>query len=388
MSVAFWIDTLSVASRSNRSDVSTFLGILNDAFSNDESRSSPLVTAVIYNVPNRDCGASASAGELCCHQKTTTSTCDMTVENECEVGLQQYRELYIDRIAESVEEFCDKVPMTFVIEPDSVPNLITGGGNRKCGSRSTQSGYRMGVGYAVKRLKRACGGVSVYMDAAHGGWLGWNETVDGYVNEVKKMGIWRLLRGFSINVSNYNGIGEMCPEVGTCLLPSSSSLPSSCGHENNKDMKRHSCCTTTNDMCCTSSSNAGFNEANYIALLHNKLRTAIRGFSPRFVIDTGRNGGKGAQCAKTWCNVRGAGIGHRPSVKSSGLVDALLWIKPPTESDGCTERLPNGMKCERYDAMCGHEQAVGSREEEVRAPEAGELFEYQFLELMRNGGWE
>jgi endoglucanase len=51
-----------------------------------------------------------------------------------------------------------------------------------------------------------------------------------------------------------------------------------------------------------------------------------------FLIDTGRNGlGSNGE----WCNPSGRALGDRPTTETTDpLVDALLWIKPPGESDG------------------------------------------------------
>ncbi|MDP2310205.1 MAG: glycoside hydrolase family 6 protein [Pseudomonadota bacterium] len=53
-----------------------------------------------------------------------------------------------------------------------------------------------------------------------------------------------------------------------------------------------------------------------------------------YVADTGRNG-IGPDSEHTWCNPLGRAVGDSPTLTTgiSGL-DALLWIKPPGESDG------------------------------------------------------
>jgi endoglucanase len=49
------------------------------------------------------------------------------------------------------------------------------------------------------------------------------------------------------------------------------------------------------------------------------------------VIDTSRNGnGSNGQ----WCNPSGRKLGKEPSIQSTSLTDAFLWIKRPGESDG------------------------------------------------------
>jgi endoglucanase len=53
-----------------------------------------------------------------------------------------------------------------------------------------------------------------------------------------------------------------------------------------------------------------------------------------FIIDTSRNGMGGTADAQ-WCNPPGQSLGVEPTTETNnGLVDALLWIKVPGESDG------------------------------------------------------
>lgn len=53
-----------------------------------------------------------------------------------------------------------------------------------------------------------------------------------------------------------------------------------------------------------------------------------------FVIDTSRNG-QGPAADYAWCNPSGRGLGRAPTTDlAHSLVDALLWVKPPGESDG------------------------------------------------------
>lgn len=59
------------------------------------------------------------------------------------------------------------------------------------------------------------------------------------------------------------------------------------------------------------------------------------------------------------------------------MIDAFLWLKTPGESDGCTQTLPDGNACKRYDSFCGSVDSIGSSSGEPRAPEAGKWFDYQ-----------
>ncbi len=53
-----------------------------------------------------------------------------------------------------------------------------------------------------------------------------------------------------------------------------------------------------------------------------------------FVIDTGRNG-LGPTPDNQWCNPAGRALGRPPTTRTGHpLVDALLWVKSPGESDG------------------------------------------------------
>jgi len=70
------------------------------------------------------------------------------------------------------------------------------------------------------------------------------------------------------------------------------------------------------------------------------------------------------------------------------LVDAYFWLKTPGESDGCTQTLPEGGMCPRFDADCGAGDALGSRPGEPRSPEAGRWFDYQVKELAKNAHFE
>jgi len=56
----------------------------------------------------------------------------------------------------------------------------------------------------------------------------------------------------------------------------------------------------------------------------------------RFVVDVSRNGlGPATGIADAWCNAPGRALGAKPTAATGDvIVDALLWIKRPGESDG------------------------------------------------------
>jgi len=91
---------------------------------------------------------------------------------------------------------------------------------------------------------------------------------------------------------------------------------------------------------------AGFalNVLNYMTTEANTTYgTAISSLlgGKHFVIDTSRNG-RGPAANNEWCNPAGRGLGEKPTTQTaSALVDALLWIKTPGESDGECNGGPN-----------------------------------------------
>ena len=70
------------------SNTSTLEGILADAASKQPH---PLVTVIVYDLPNRDCHAKASNGEICC-VPNPDGTCnyDSAGDGTCSSGLATY----------------------------------------------------------------------------------------------------------------------------------------------------------------------------------------------------------------------------------------------------------------------------------------------------------
>lgn len=103
---ANWIDSMS--------KISSVEPILKAAQASGE-----LPMFVIYDLPNRDCDALASNGEILCE------------DSNCSSGLSTYKTQYVDKIVAILKKYPD-VPVVAIIEPDSLPNLATNLGNRKC----------------------------------------------------------------------------------------------------------------------------------------------------------------------------------------------------------------------------------------------------------------
>lgn len=118
-------------------------------------------------------------------------------------------------------------------------------------------------------------GVTTYLDAGHSYWV----PVATMARLLTKVGV-SSVRGFATNVANYQPLSK---------------------------------------------------EKAYAAELSRRLDDA------HYVIDTGRDGDPAgtARPVADWCNPGGRALGEAPGYVDDGTaLDALLWIKPPAESDG------------------------------------------------------
>ncbi|KAI9376759.1 1, 4-beta cellobiohydrolase [Aspergillus egyptiacus] len=286
---------------------------------------------VVYNLPDRDCAALASNGELAI----------------ADGGVEKYK-AYIDSIREYAVQYSD-TNIIFVIEPDSLANLVTNLGVPKCAN--AQDAYLECTNYAVTQLNLP--NVSMYLDAGHAGWLGWPANIGPaaqlFAGVYRDAGSPASLRGLVTNVANYNAYTiDTCPSY-----------------------------TQGNAVC---------DEKSYINNFGPELSAA--GWDAHFIVDTGKQmrelfarkqltnplGRSGKQPTGQnewgdWCNAKGTGFGPRPTTDTGDeLVDALVWVKPGGESDGTSDQ-----SAERYDAHCGVESALKP------APEAGTWFQVRIM---------
>lgn len=273
---------------------------LDDAVAQQKSSGQPVVPVfVVYDLPNRDCAAEASNGELAVDKG----------------GEARYQHEYIDFIAGQVAAH-PELRVALVIEPDSLANIVTNIGVDKCAA--AEQVYRRSVAYAVAKLSLP--NAFLYLDAAHAGWLGWPKNLVKAVQLYKEVlaaaGGPDRIRGFALNVSNYDVL-----------------------HDPNNHR-------TTPD-------EPSADELAYVRELSQGLATVgITGKG--FVIDTGRNGKAGVRSqGANWCNIKGAGLGERPRAAPGPLVDAYLWIKVPGESDGTADP-----KAARFDPNCASDDAT------------------------------
>jgi len=254
---------------------------------------------VIYDLPNRDCAAAGSRGELFVDKG----------------GEARYQTEFIDVIAAAFAAHPNQ-KAAVILEPDSLPNLVTNLELPSCAAAADV--YRRSVAYAITKLSMP--NVFIYLDAAHAGWLGWPRNLAKIVQVYKEVltaaGGADRIRGFALNVSNYDVVTDPTNQRANPDEPSPDEL------------------TYARDL---SDGLAG---------------VGITGKG--FLIDTGRNGKPGIRTAPgNWCNVKGAGLGERPRAAPAPLIDAYVWIKVPGESDGTADT-----KAARFDPNCASDDAT------------------------------
>ena len=343
--VAFWVDSKRKIRGPTSHTVDTVEGVLRNASLSGR----PLCVFILYNLPNRDCNAKASSGEICC-ERTTLGMCDRSGgggSGTCDSGLREYRDEFITPIAELLRQYAE-VPTAWIIEPDSLGNLVTNvldDGSTKC-DRATARGYREGIRMAVRTLAEAAPSSGLYLDAGHGGWLGYETNANKFAALISELGVAPYIRGFSTNVANYQplGLDALCPteafaSTGSMMHGDGESwlggVSQWCQQPAGRAYRNggKGCCSF--DPCrVLSEGNGGATEMSFVQTLQRHFLNTMN-WKPRFVIDTGRNGVEHARSScSSWCNIRGAGAGHVATIATGlpDVVDAFFWLKTPGES--------------------------------------------------------
>lgn len=75
---ALWLDTIETVEGDGNDSLSV---VLKDA---SHYRAPPLVTFVVHNLPNRDCGGEAIAGEICCSPNEDGTSEFLDTSNRCD----------------------------------------------------------------------------------------------------------------------------------------------------------------------------------------------------------------------------------------------------------------------------------------------------------------
>ncbi|MGZ7443104.1 glycoside hydrolase family 6 protein [Paenibacillus sp. TH7-28] len=377
---AVWLDRMAAIAGGEANGGRKSLVETMDEILAQKQGSTPIVaTFVIYNLPGRDCHALASNGEL-----------PLTA-----AGLQTYKTSYIDPIVEvfSDPKYAD-IRIVAVVEPDSLPNLVTNLNDPKCAQANSTNIYRDATRYALEKL-HAIPNVYNYMDIGHSGWLGWDSNrqpaIDLFTSVVAgtPAGL-ASVDGFITNTANTTPLEE--PYLTDPNL-------------------------TINGMQLKSAKyyewNPYFDEADFTAALYSGFVAKGWPSSIGFLIDTSRNGWGGpnrptgasgttvdayADSGRidkrlhrgNWCNASGAGMGQPPQAAPAGYsashLDAFVWVKPPGESDGSSTEIPNN-EGKGFDRMCDptYTNANGTLTGALPgAPISGHWFHDQFVQLVQN----
>lgn len=340
---------------------------------------------VIYNLPNRDGSALASNGELLIAQN----------------GLHRYKTEYIDVIYSIISQAkYSGLRIVMVIEPDSLPNLITNLSFPRVAEANTTGAYVQGVQYAIGTL-RSLNNTYAYIDVAHAGWLGWSNNLTPFANLLKQVGAGIAggngkVDGFISNTANYNVFVE--PYMTANQMISGQPVRSTPVWY---DWNDH------------------IEERSFANALRTALITGTDAYptSVGLLLDTSRNGWGGAERPTgpststvrntfvrattldrrihkgNWGNQSGAGIGARPVANPSPNYDAFVWVKPPGESDGSSSLIPTGPDNpdgKGFDRMCDPAYTGNSLNGNQmsgalpNAPVSGRWFQSQFVQLVQN----
>jgi cellulase/cellobiase CelA1 len=378
-STAVWLDRMAAIEGS--ADLMGLRAHLDQALQQQDGDSPLTIMVVIYDLPNRDCAAAASNGELLI----------------AEDGLNIYKTQYIDPIAEILSDAkYSSLRIVAVVEPDSLPNLVTNLDVAACAEANSSGAYVDGIRYAIDRL-HPIGNVYLYLDIAHSGWLGWDSNfspaVQLYRNMLQKTtdGV-NSIDGFITNTANYTPVEEVY-------------LPNADLNVGGQPIKASEFYEW----------NPYFDEKDFATALRSAFVNAGLPSSIGMLIDTSRSGWGGSQrpdgvsgssdlntyvdesCVDRrphrggWCNQQGAGIGVRPQVTPAAGIDAYVWVKPPGESDGVSSDTivdpddPN----KKFDTMCdpnGRSSYNSNYPTNAMpdAPHAGRWFSEQFQMLVEN----
>jgi cellulose 1,4-beta-cellobiosidase len=340
-----------------------------------------VVNIIVYDLPGRDCNALASNGEL-----PATAA-----------GLATYETSYIDPIVAILGNSAySSLRIAAVIEPDSLPNIVTNSGVPAC--QTAGPFYESGIEYALNKL-HAIGNVYNFVDAAHSGWLGWSSNSGPAANEFAKVARattagMASIDGFITDTANTTPLQEQFI-TGTTTVNGQQAI-SGTFYQYNPDV----------------------DEQSYTADMYSRLVSAGFPSSIGMVVDTSRNGWGGsarptAPSTSTvvdtwvtatkddrrphrgaWCNPSGAGLGNLPTATPGGYPNshlfAFIWAKPPGESDGSSVAIPNNQG-KGFDRMCDptyappgagwNGQLTGAL---PNAPLSGGWFPAQFDQLVAN----
>jgi cellulose 1,4-beta-cellobiosidase len=401
---AIWMDHIgAIAGSSTRKSLAASI----TAALAQQSGSTPIVMIiVIYDLPDRDCAALASNGELSIAGGDTPkgSTTPLTG-----TGLQEYEQDYITPIYNVLAGYKTNANIRFVlvIEPDSLPNLVTNTGlssteancvaanNGQTGTASLSGVYAEGITYALNTF-HALPNVYQYLDIGQSAWLGWTSNLPPAITLYHGLVTgatagYASIDGFISNTANYIPVKE--PFMTATEEIGGNPVDSSTFYQYNPEIDE-----------------IDYDEAFYSAAVSAGFPSTIG-----FLIDTSRNGWGGSlrpTAASTstdlntfvdasklderpvrgvWCNIENAGIGVPPTATPGGFanLEAYVWIKPPGEADGnYPGSVYNGVTSTTGDPNCNpantNSLAGGATDSLPNSPPAGTFWTTEFAQLVQD----
>jgi cellulose 1,4-beta-cellobiosidase len=353
---------------------------LDNALAQQQAGTPIVAQFVVYDMPGRDCAALASNGEI-----------PLTAD-----GLNTYKAQYIDVIASIMSQAkYQGVRIVLVVEPDSLPNLVTNLNLTACANANSSGIYIQATQYALNKL-HAIPNVYTYLDIGHSGWLGWPSNAGPAVTLFTNMA---------------NGTTAKLASVDGFVTDTANDLP----------FKEPFMTGGNQQVGGTQLISANFyqfdpdiDEASYTADLWARFTQAGWPTTLGFLTDTSRNGWGGASRPTAasgsadvntfvnatkidtrphrglWCNQSGAGLGAPPQATPPGFpashLDAFVWVKPPGDSDGASSLIAND-EGKGFDRMCDPTfltQYNVLSNALPNAPLSGHWFHAQFVQLVQN----
>ncbi|HLJ25834.1 MAG TPA: glycoside hydrolase family 6 protein [Candidatus Angelobacter sp.] len=386
---AVWMDHIgAIAGGGGRLSLTQHL---DTALTQEQGTTPIVVTLVIYDLPGRDCAARASNGELSINPTTTQTLPGLTI----------YETQYIDVIASTLNNpKYANIRFVLVIEPDSLPNLVTNTGASftiaNCQLAQSSGVYVQGIQHAINAF-HPISNAYLYLDIGHSAWLGWPNNASGAVTLFTSVvsgataGL-NSIDGFIDDTANYTPLKE--PFINASQTFNGTQLISANFY----------------------SFNPTVDEAGFVTEIQGLFRA--NGWpvsSTNFITDTSRNGWGGPNrptAASTstdvntfvnaskidhrnhrgqWCNQSGAGLGVPPLAAPPDFpqFQAYVWIKPPGESDGTYPGSANQQGAVHADPNCDPAQTnplagntlTGSI---ANSPPAGQFFAAEFIQNIQN----
>jgi cellulase/cellobiase CelA1 len=362
-----------------------------------------VVQLVIYDLPQRDCAAVASNGELSIAGGDTVIGPTGAKITLTGTGIEEYQSDYITPIYNILAEAPSNVRFVLVIEDDSLPNIVTNTGYNATNNIYTPPNciaandgdsyptysmngvYVQGIRYALGQFHKLPNAYN-YLDIGHHGWLGWPEgaclAYTFYGNVVSgATGGYNTVDGIITNTANYGPLKESWMNWNT-VIPGGTA-----GNASNEVYSSdfYDWDPSIDELSYAAEFEAGLTKpfvASPDCTTDNPPTNFGGGFhSPLgFLIDTSRNGWGGPtaptgpststvkdtfvdasridqrSATGQWCNQPNQGIGEPPTVTpdpSLSYLQAYVWVKPPGESDGnYIGSMYSGVKSTTGDTNC------------------------------------